>query len=1010
MIERYVPEEFEAKWRARWKDSDLFRTREEAGRPKFYGLDFFPYPSGAGLSVGHCSNYIPTDVLCRLKYMQGHNVLHPMGFDAFGLPAENEAIKRKRHPAGMIDDYAGTYQRQMELIGISYDWSRSFKSSDPTYYKWTQWIFLKLYEKGLAYRKMAAVNWDPVDKTVLADEEVIGGRAERSGALVEKKLIPQWFFKITAYADRLVDDLDDLDWPEGIKNQQRNWIGRSTGVEFEMRIVFADSGDTETKEEKSARGRIAGSLPKLRSLAAEALAELEAGDNSGLVERARAVASGLDQMGLGGDDWIDQVRALSEEIDGLEDEAEEAGFEDAADKYDTISDRLEDVLGEDDDDFEVLKAEAVPSFRVFTTRVDTINGMTFCVLAPEHPMVEAIKKKVGRKRRKAIAAYQKQAKELSDLDRQAANREKSGEFTGAYAVNPANGRRVPIYIADYVLMGYGTGAIMAVPGHDQRDFDFALAFGLDVVPVIEPDDAYLASVCPSEVQTREGRLEWYTANIKSIPEVFTTKEAKLFNSGSHNGMSVADAQESLGVWFESEEKGERKTNYKLRDWLISRQRYWGCPIPIVYDKEGEEETCPEQALPVLLPDVDNYEPSDDGSSPLSRIPEYVNVTTREGALGRRETDTMGGFACSSWYFLRFCDPHNDGQAWSLKKAEMWMPVDCYVGGAEHAVMHLLYARFWTKVLHDLGLVAVKEPFARLMNQGQVLAQTPYRQPREGEKLGVGEEGILVSFAEAAGMPADDLTWKWARMSKSKGNVVTPDEAVEQYGADALRIYILFVAPFESTIFWSNEGMQGAVRFLDRVVRLAGQMQALSQPNWKNEIDAETPTETSKAMRRTVHGTIRKVTEDFEKFAFNTAISALMIMVNDLTDLMKKVDASSQAEVLAVSEALESLVLLIAPAAPHTADELWESLGRSGFTYQADWPSFRQELAKAEVVTIAVQVNGKLRDTIEVAAEAGEDEVKSAAQSSRKVLVFTEGKEVKKIIFVPGKLVNIVVAG
>lgn len=904
MQERYQPETFEAKWRARWKDADLFKTREEAGRPKFYGLDFFPYPSGAGLSVGHCRNYIPTDVLCRMKQMQGFNVLHPMGFDAFGLPAENEAIKKQRHPAPMIDDYAGTYQRQMELIGISYDWSRSFKSSDPGYYKWTQWIFKRLYEKGLAYRRMAAVNWDPVDRTVLADEEVIGGRAERSGALVEKKLIPQWFMKITAYADRLIDDLDELDWPEGIKNQQRNWIGRSKGAEFEMELDIT----------------------------------------------AAQTASG---------------------------------------------------------DLEVVKDGKSPTFRVFTTRLDTIYGMSFCVLAPEHPLVEKILPHVDESVRQAISDYQKASKELSDIDRQATGREKSGVFTGAYAVNPVNGAKVPLYLADYVLMGYGTGAIMAVPGHDQRDFDFAIAFDLPIVPVIEPTDDYLAEWCSSGGDSRKERLAWYEGNIRALAEVSDAKEGRLMNSGPYTGLEVAEAQEQLGIWLESEGHGERKTMFRLRDWLISRQRYWGCPIPVSYDSDGVEESVPDDALPVLLPEVDNYEPSGDGSSPLARISEFVNCTTRDGKLGTRETDTMGGFACSSWYFLRFCDPHNDDQPWDFEKAKLWMPVDCYVGGAEHAVMHLLYARFWTKFLYDEGLISVKEPFARLMNQGQVLAQTPYRQPREGERLGVGESGILVSFADAKGMPQEDLTWKWVRMSKSKGNVVTPDEAVAEYGADALRIYELFVAPFEANILWSNEGMQGACRFLDRIIRLAGQMSAFYEPNWKHELGEEEATAASKAIRQILHQTLIKVTEDIEGFAFNTAVSSLMIMSNTLSDLMKRVDQSSRAERLAVSEALEVMILMMSPLTPHTSDELWEGLGRSGFTYQQDWPKGDPILAKPDLVEIAVQVNGKLRDTISISADASQSEMEDSAKASVKVQSFLEGKTIRKVIVVPGRLVNIV---
>jgi leucyl-tRNA synthetase len=884
MRDRYEPEDFESKWQSAWSDAELFRTREEEGRPKFYGLDFFPYPSGAGLSVGHCRNYIPTDVLCRMKFMQGYNVLHPMGFDAFGLPAENEAIKRKTHPAPMVQSYADNYRRQMELIGISYDWARSFSSADPTYYRWTQWIFKKLHERGLAERRMAAVNWDPVEKTVLADEEVVAGRGWRSGALVEKKQIPQWFFKITEYAERLIQDLDDLDWPEGIKQMQRNWIGKSEGVEFDLKVVF----------------------------------ELEE-------EPAAPVAEG---------------------------------------------------------DLEIVKQKKTPTFRVFTTRIDTIYGMTFCVLAPEHPLVEQILKRCSPEKHKGIQDYRDSAREMSDIDRQAAGREKTGVFTGAHAINPANGKKVPIYVADYVLMGYGTGAIMAVPGHDARDYEFAQKYGIDVVQVIS--------------DTAEGR---------QIELPLESKDGYMVNSGEYSGMAVAEGQEKLGEWMEALEIGERKVNYKLRDWLISRQRYWGCPIPIMYTSEGEEQTVPDDALPVELPDVENYEPSGDGSSPLTRIPDFVNVTDRDGRLGKRETDTMGGFACSSWYFLRFCDPHNHDEPWDQKAVDYWMPVDCYVGGAEHAVMHLLYARFWTKVLYDAGLVPVKEPFQRLMNQGMLLAKTPYRKPQEGEKLGVDEEGIQITFEEAENLPEDEVFYKWDKMSKSKGNVVTPDEAVANYGADALRVFELFVAPFEQTIQWSDEGMQGAVRFLHRVFKLANDLQPHYQRDWRKHIGKAEGT--PKKIRRATHQMIEKATHDIDRFAFNTYIASLMSYLNTINDLLKEADSSDEQTRLAFSEAMESLTLVLAPAAPHTADEIWSGLGHEGFTYERSWPKFDPKLAEEDTITIAVQINGKLRDTLEMPAGADKATMEEAAMGSDKVKSHIEGKNVRKVIVVPGKLVNIV---
>lgn len=900
MPDRYEPSSFEAKWRDRWQDMDLFRTREEEGRPKFYALDFFPYPSGAGLSVGHCRNYIPTDVLARFKYMQGYNVLHPMGFDAFGLPAENEAIKNKTHPAPMIDRYAETYRRQMTLVGIGYDWSRSFKSSDPSYYKWTQWIFKLLYERGLAYQKLAAVNWDPVDKTVLADEEVIAGRAERSGALVEKKWIPQWFFKITDYAQRLIDDLDDVDWPEGIKSQQRNWIGRSEGVEFELKV-------------------------------ATPAAKKPTDDGTG---------------------------------------------------------------------FEVLGEDSPLSFRVFTTRIDTIFGMTFCVLAPEHPVVESILEYVTDEDKDRIRAYQLETKTKSDTERANLDREKTGAFTGAYAINPANGKRVPIFVADYVLATYGTGAIMAVPGHDQRDFDFALKYGVEVVPVIQPSDEYLQ-------QFDGATLEEYLASPTKFVPVFESKESVLMNSGEYNGLTYAEGSFALGTWVEGLGIGERKIQYKLRDWLISRQRYWGCPIPVIHSKDGEQQLVPNECLPVTLPEVEHYEPTGDGTSPLAHIPEFVNVTDLDGKLGQRETDTMGGFACSSWYFLRFCDPHNEEVAFDPEKIAYWMPVDCYVGGAEHAVMHLLYARFWTKVLYDAGIVQVKEPFYRLKNQGQVLNLTAYRYPAEGEVLPPGEEGVLLSNKDAANLPEDQKFYRWARMSKSKGNVVTPEEAVEQYGADALRIYELFVAPFDADVQWSNEGMNGAVRFLSRVFKLVDEIkEKFYEPNWRSLLISTDITGDALAVRRATHKAVKKVSDDIEKFGFNTYISGMMIYANSLQDLLKKATANPEC-VVALSEAAESMTLLLSPAAPHSADEIWESLGKNGSTYQQDWPTFEEALTVDDVVTIAIQVNGKLRDTLEMAAGSDNQTHETLALSSSKVQAQLEGKTIRKVIVIPGKLVNVV---
>ncbi|MCC7229744.1 MAG: leucine--tRNA ligase, partial [Fimbriimonadaceae bacterium] len=924
MADRYNPSEFEAKWQQRWKEADLFKTREEPGRPKFYGADFFPYPSGAGLSVGHCRNYVPTDVLCRMKAMQGYNVLHPIGFDAFGLPAENEAIKQKSHPAPMIAKYAANYKRQMDLVGISYDWSRSFASSDPSYYKWTQWIFEKLYKRGLAYRKMAAVNWDPVDKTVLADEEVIGGRAERSGALVEKKLIPQWFFKITDYAERLLTDLDDLDWPEGIKAQQRNWIGKSEGVQFRMEVRFMTTADYDR-----AWGRGVATVAPPATMSDELEALKQELLDSGFKPTADP--------------------NISARADQLVSKAESAGFKaDRPIETESVSRAFEAAAVKSGLEFNPRDKKL--EFEVFTTRVDTIFGMTFCVLSPEHEIVDKIRAGVDPDYQKDIDAYREEAKRKSDTERTADDREKTGVFTGAYAKNPANGKPVPIWIADYVLAGYGTGAIMAVPGHDERDFAFAMKFGLDVIPVIKPDAAYLRGFHKDGEFMYEKALADYLRDVKSFVPVFVSKDSEMMNSGEYNGMTYQEGTASLGRWMEGLGMGQRKTQYKLRDWLISRQRYWGCPIPVIHTKDEEEQLVPEDCLPVLLPDVEHYEPAGDGSSPLAHIPDFVNTTDRDGRLGRRETDTMGGFACSSWYFLRYCDPHNDREAWSPERANYWMPLDCYVGGAEHAVMHLLYARFWTKVLHDEGLIKVKEPFSRLQNQGQVLGMTPYRKPREGESLGVGEEGILITPKEAESLPPEELNWRWARMSKSKGNVVTPDEMVAQYGADALRVHLLFVAPFNSDVEGKNEGVEATARFLSRVFRMVEEVKPNFVENWRDLIAFEPMDEVGKSIRRATHKAIRDVTKDIEEFGFNTYISWLMKYMNALGDLKSakgpalSANEVSRAEALAFSEAIESLILLLAPAAPQSADERWESQGKVGFTYKASRPKFEQSRA------------------------------------------------------------------
>ncbi|NPV46191.1 MAG: leucine--tRNA ligase [Armatimonadetes bacterium] len=860
----------ERKWQERWREAKLFRAEIDPSRPKYYGLEFFPYPSGAGLSVGHFKNYAPTDAFLRYKAMCGYNVLHPMGWDAFGQPAENEAIKRQRNPREMVEEYAANYRRQLELIGCSYDWDREINSSHPSYYRWTQWIFLQLYKAGLAYRATAPVNWCPVDNTVLANEEVVGGRCWRCDHLVEKRQMPQWFFRITAYAQRLLDDLEGLAWPEGIKAMQRNWIGRSEGAEVDFPVVGQDE-----------------------------------------------------------------------------------------------------------------------SLRVFTTRPDTLWGATFMVLAPEHPLVASITTDA---QRDEVEAYVARSQRLSEIDRLAEGKDKTGVWTGGYAINPVNDERIPIWVADYVVMGYGTGAIMAVPAHDQRDFLFARKYGLPIVPVYQDPD----NPVPGDQMT----------------------SATIHQGVAVRGPFVGDPDDEAIVakvitWLEETGRGKGVVNYRLRDWLISRQRYWGAPIPIVHCPRCGEVAVPEDQLPVLLPEVENYQPTGTGESPLAAIPEFVNTTCPAcGEPARRETDTMGGFACSSWYFLRFADPHNDREPFSREAVDYWLPVDMYVGGAEHAVMHLLYARFWTKALYDAGLLGFTEPFTQLRNQGMMLAYTPGRAVTADEVTDTGEEDEapiedwkVLRPEERETIPQDQWVWRWVKMSKSYGNVVTPDEAAEQYGADALRVYEMFVVPFEDTVQWSDEGIRGCVRFLGRVWRLvARHAEGFSPQGWRDAVGDCSGRDLE--LRRKTHQTIAKFSADMEDFRFNTAVAALMEWVNAMYEVSNALPEGQRSP--ALDEALEHLPLLLSPLAPHIADEMWEGLGQEGFLYRHPWPQADAALAAADMVTIVVQVNGKVRDRLQVPAHADMAVVQEQAQALPGVQKHIKGKQVVKVITVPGKLVNVVV--
>ena len=874
MSTHYNPRQFESKWATQWESDQLYRTTPADERPKAYVLDFFPYPSGDGLSVGHCRNYVPTDVVSRYYRMKGFNVLHPMGWDAFGLPAENAAIRLKTNPAKLIGRYSENYKRQFRLIGISFDWTREINSSSAEYYRWTQWIFLHLYhswydprtnaarpitaletelsEKGsreipgappleasdwqsmgtrkrqdylsqfrLAYRSASTVNWDPVDKTVLANEELIDGRGWRSGALIEKKTLSQWYFRITAYAERLLADLKELDWPENIKLMQRNWIGRSEGAEVQF--------------------------------------ETDAGD-----------------------------------------------------------------------------------LRIFTTRPDTLWGATFMVLSPEHPFVSAL---TTSEHRSEVLSYVEVARKCSDAERTTEGREKTGVFTGSYATNPVNAEKIPIWIADYVLMGYGTGAIMAVPAHDQRDFEFATRFHLPIRVVIQPDVAEQATPLES------GRITgaW-------------TGAGRMAHSGHFDGTSTEVAVEQVIAWLKETGHGKPRVNYKLRDWGISRQRYWGTPIPMVY--RGEDEfPVPFEDLPVRLPEVEHYEPTGTGESPLAGIPEFVDCILPDGSLGRRETDTMGTFACSSWYFLRFTDPQNSSAPFDGKEASYWLPVDTYVGGAEHAVMHLLYARFWTKVLHDLDYVPFVEPFKQLRNQGMILAPD-------------GKE----------------------KMSKSKGNVITPDEMIEQFGADALRAYEMFISDFEMATPWNTNGLAGTYRWLRRIWDI------LVNPSPRPPLDANADIESvDRNLRRTTHKTIHKVTQDIERFAFNTVISSLMEFTNAIYAAQKE-----SASDFVMQEAKDTLLLLLAPIAPFMAEEIWALQGRKYSIHQQRWPTYDSSLAADEEITLVLQVNGKVRGRISMPVGLTEEEARNAALENESVQRHLQGHAPRKIIYVAGKLVNIVV--
>ncbi len=841
----------EKKWQHFWENNHTFKAVDFSEKPKYYCLDMFPYPSGAGLHVGHPEGYTATDIVCRYKRMKGFNVLHPMGWDAFGLPAEQYAVETGTHPAVTTQKNVDHFREQIKSLGFSYDWDREINTTDVDYYKWTQWIFMQLHKKGLAYLDEVAVNWCPALGTVLANEEVINGRSERGNHPVERRPMKQWMLKITEYAERLLNDLDDLDWPEGIKEMQRNWIGKSIGAE----VIFKTS------------------------------------------------------------------------------------------------------CGED--------------VTVYTTRPDTLFGATYMVLSPEHPLVDKL---TTPENKAAVEAYKKAAALKSELARTELSTEKTGAFTGAYAKNPVNGVEIPIWIADYVLISYGTGAIMAVPAHDTRDFEFAQVFNLPIKCIIAPDaaDAKAAGVDLDAVLA--GKECW-------------TGEGKLINSANSdgldlNGLSVKDSKPAATAWLAARGMGREAVKYKLRDWLFSRQRYWGEPFPIIHYEDGSVELVDEKDLPVELPEMPDFKPSGTGEPPLSKAGKWLDyVDPATGRRGRRETNTMPQWAGSCWYYLRYIDPHNTEAAWDKKLEKYWLPVDLYVGGAEHAVLHLLYARFWHKVLFDLGYVSCKEPFRKLVNQGMILGIS-YKDTR-----GVLVPTDQVEFTANGPVRKSDgeaLVEFPAKMSKSLRNVVNPDDVIAKYGADSMRLYEMFMGPLEAVKPWNTTGVEGVHRFLKKAYRVIG-------------LTPVSDDACSKDLARVLHSTIKKVSADLETFGFNTAISAMMVCLNELAKLT-----------VLPREAAESFTLMLAPFAPHLAEELWENLGHKDSLAYEKFPEFDEKYLTVSEVEILVQVLGRPKARVMMPVGCDADTARKIALECEEIKALLNGKEPKKVIFVQDRLVNIVI--
>jgi len=853
MVKReYNFKEIEKKWQKYWEENKTFKTSDFSDKQKYYVLDMFPYPSGAGLHVGHPEGYTATDIVSRYKRMKDYNVLHPMGWDAFGLPAEQYAIETGTHPFITTKKNVEIYKRQIKSLGFSYDWDREINTTDKEYYKWTQWIFIQLYKKGLVYLDEVPVNWCPALGTVLANEEVIDGKSERGGHDVIRKPMKQWIFRITEYAEKLLEGLDELDWPEGIKEMQKNWIGKSTGANLFFQV--ADSNE---------------------------------------------------------------------------------------------------------------------KIEVYTTRPDTLFGATYMVISPEHKLVQKI---TTQDQKSEVDAYIEHAAKMSELERTSLSQEKSGVFTGAYAINPVNDKKIPIWVADYVLISYGTGAIMAVPAHDTRDFEFATKFSLPICCIIHPEEKEAEAEKISVENVLNGNACW-PGNGKMIHSAN--------NKGLDiNGLEVKDSKEKTIQWLEKMGIGKRATNYKLRDWLFSRQRYWGEPFPIVHIDNGTIKLLDETELPVVLPDIDNFKPSGNGESPLANAKEWLEyVDPVTGKRGRRETNTMPQWAGSSWYYLRYIDPLNSDKAWDSKKEKYWMPVDLYIGGAEFAVLHLLYSRFWHRVLYDSGLVSTPEPFKKLINQGMILGLS-YKDSR----------GALVPSNKVEARDGkfynkdtgEELVEFPAKMSKSLRNVVNPDDIIAQYGADSMRLYEMFMGSLEAAKPWSTTGIEGVHRFLKK--------------SWKMITNSEISNiGMNRKQLAVLHQTIKKVTDDIETFGFNTAISQMMIFVNEFS----REDKLSK-------EAAECFVKLLSPFAPHITEEMWEYLGHNGTLAYEKWPEYNEEYLKEDEIEILVQVLGRPKARIMMSSEASETEMEKIALSNSVIMEAIKGKTVRKVVCVKGRLVNIVV--